>query len=106
MRRFFIILFLISAIATGTIYYWRTYQPEETVVAAAPASPEAESADERSLHSFSTESVSPRAAPVVTREPSQRQDLAMIVSVVSSIVSALAAIFQTFLAAKAVRSRA
>ena len=36
MRRFFTFLFVISLLATGAVYYWRTYEPEKMVVASAP----------------------------------------------------------------------
>lgn len=98
MRRFFIIVFIVSVAATAAAFYWRTYQPEEAIVAAAP-----ESADKRS---FSRRSISPEASPTVIREPSDRQDLAMMISLVSSVISAIAAIFQTWLTARSIRNRA
>ncbi len=111
MRRFFTVLFLVSVVATGATYYWRTYQPEEAVVVSAPA-PQADdssgaSAEKRSYsrRSLSPDAFSTQSQPSVIREPSDRQDLAMMISLVSSLVSALAAIFQTWLTARSVRSR-
>ncbi|NJM35870.1 MAG: hypothetical protein HC850_15585 [Rhodomicrobium sp.] len=104
MRRFFTVLFVLSLIATAATLYWRTYLPEETVVSAAPPS----ASNDRSLRpggegagggsgdvtSFSREEV---------RQPSERQDYAVTISILSSIISAVAAIFQTWLTARAYR---
>ncbi|MBX2805629.1 MAG: hypothetical protein KTR19_06635 [Hyphomicrobiales bacterium] len=104
MRRFFSVLFLVSIMATGAAYYWRTYQPEQTVAASAPAAEDsAETSAQR--RGFGTRSLSPENVTVV-REPSDRQDMAMMISLISSVISALAAVFQTWMTARSVRSRA
>lgn len=98
MRRFFIALFLISIVATGGAYYWRTYLPEATTITLnksqsreiAPGEQEAApSARSRSFEEL--------------KEPSQRQDLAMTISILSSVISALAAVVQTWMAARSYR---
>lgn len=110
MRRFFLILFLLSVSTTAAAYYWRTYQPEQTVIATAPEE-EGNSGilsekGRYSRRSLAPEAFSPQAAPVVAKEPSSRQDLAMMISLVSSVVSAIAAIFQTWMTARSFRNRA
>jgi hypothetical protein len=107
MRRFFTVLFLVSVVATAAVYYWRTYQPEATVVAAAPApAAKADDSGRAERRSLSPDALSAPSSPVAMREPSDRQDMAMMISLVSSVISALAAIFQTWLTSRAVRSRA
>jgi hypothetical protein len=83
MRRFFVALFIISLCAAGGTWYWKTYYPEGARVAFDDA-PAARGV-ERSFRSPSTrEMMQPR--------PSNRQDLAVTVSILSSLVSALAAV--------------
>jgi hypothetical protein len=99
MRRFFVVIFVLSLMATAGALYWRAYYPEH---AAQPA-PSAES---------STRSLSPNdGAPAqrspslrqAIKSPSGRQDLAVTISILSSLVSALAAVLQTWLTARAFR---
>ncbi|HKJ62251.1 MAG TPA: hypothetical protein VKA94_09705 [Hyphomicrobiales bacterium] len=110
MRRFFTVLFIVSIVATGFTYYWRTYQPEETVAASEPQADDGSgaSAENRSYsrRSLSPDAFSTESYPASAKEPSDRQDLAMMISLVSSVISALAAIFQTWLTSRSVRSRA
>jgi hypothetical protein len=94
MRRFFIAVFVLSLIASAAALYWRTYLPETTVVEdAAPAAPSGEArrgfSTERSLREF--------------KAPSSRQDLALTISILSSIISAIAALAQTWITARAFR---
>jgi hypothetical protein len=94
MRRFFIVVFILSLIASAAALYWRTYLPEATVVEdAAPLAPSDEAtrslSTERSLREF--------------KAPSSRQDLALTISILSSIISAIAALAQTWLTARAYR---
>ena len=98
MRRLFTLLFILSLSATVATVYWRTYMPE----GAAPVV--------RSDRAPTTRSTGPAdggRAPGSTRTventASDRQDLAVTISIVSSIVSALAALLQTWLTARAVR---
>lgn len=112
MRRFFTVLFLVSLVATGAAYYWRTFQPEGTLVAAQEPAPMAEdSADGADKRSFSPrssggpEALSRESSRFTMKEPSERQDMAMMISLVSSVISAIAAIFQTWLTARSVRVR-
>jgi hypothetical protein len=109
MRRFFTVLFVLSVLATAATYYWRVYLPEKSVVVQAPAaSPGAKSARKFS-NDDGAEAVSPSlrsSEREFVQEPSQRQDFAMMISIFSSVVSAIAALFQTWLTARSVRSRA
>jgi hypothetical protein len=89
MRRLFIILFILSLGATVTTIYWRTYMPE------GPAAVSAPQARTRSLGQDSSRS------PGSGQFASDRQDLAVTISIVSSIVSAIAALLQTWLTARA-----
>ena len=89
MRRLFIILFILSLGATVTTIYWRTYMPEGPAAASAPQ------ARPRSLGQDSSRS------PGSGQFASDRQDLAVTISIVSSIISAIAALLQTWLIAKA-----
>ena len=108
MRRFFTVLFLVSVVATGATYYWRTYQPELTVAASAPQADDSAdaTAEKRSFSRRSLDAPSAQSYPSVERQPSERQDMAMMISLVSSVISALAAIFQTLLTARSIRGRA
>lgn len=105
MRRFFITVFILSLVATAGALYWRTYLPE----AAIP-----QSASERSIvpgddgSASPSESVAPelrsdRSLRDFVKAPSERQDLAVTISIVSSVISALAALLQTWLTAWAYR---
>ena len=100
MRRFFITLFVLSLIATAGAWYWRTYLPEKTVA-------ETSSKFNRNFqpNSEGQESGSPQAQSFrdIAKAPSERQDLAVTISIVSSIISALAAVLQTWLAARSFR---
>lgn len=98
MRRFFIVLFVFSLLATAGTYYWRTYMPEGEVIAFAPQA-ETRSFQERAPGGAPEGS----AGRLVLQEPSERQDLAVTISIVSSIISALAAIAQTWITARAFR---
>ena len=95
MRRFFIAVFILSLIASAAALYWRTFLPEATVAVedAAPAAPSGEAtrslSTERSLRAF--------------KAPSDRQDLALTISILSSIISAIAALAQTWITARAYR---
>ncbi len=99
MRRFFISLFVLSLIATAGTIYWRTYLPEKTVSAAAPQA-ESRGFRERNLD---TSPSGGSSSQEVTKAPSARQDFAVTISIVSSIISAVAAVFQTWLTARAFR---
>jgi hypothetical protein len=97
MRRFFIVLFVLSLLATAAAVYWQTYLPE----ASAPAS-----ADRQ----FTAPEAAPgqgaptaRSAREFAKQPSDRQNMAVTISILSSIISAIAAIAQTWLTARAYR---
>jgi hypothetical protein len=103
MRRFFIVLFILSLIATAATLYWRTYLPEEIAVASAPAPKKSESPDagDRSIQQGGPEARS--YIQEAAKEPSERQDYAVTISIISSIISAVAAMLQTWLTARAYR---
>ncbi len=91
MRGFFLTLTILSLLATGGIFAWRTFAPEGgTVYTSAPSTAPAKDAtrDDR------------LAARQERPQASQRQDWAMIASVASSIVSALAALLQAWFGAR------
>lgn len=89
MRRFFIALFIISLCAAGGTWYWKTYHPEGTVLATRSLPDSRDGA--RAFRSPNTrEMMAPRS--------SDRQDLAVTVSILSSVVSALAAMAQAWFA--------
>jgi hypothetical protein len=97
MRRFFIVLFVISLLATIAALYWQTYLPEASVPASADrqlsapkAGGEQEAPGARSLREFA-------------KTPSDRQNMAVTISILSSIISAVAAVAQTWLTARAYR---
>ena len=97
MRRFFILLFILSLGATAATFAWRTFLPEGTPsVARTESAPASRSAD-RSLDA------SPRRsyAPGGEKAASERQDWAVTISILSSVISALAAVVQTWLTARA-----
>jgi hypothetical protein len=100
MRRFFILLLILSLGATAGVLYWRTYMPE----GGAPTVSSRESGPaSRSLGAPDTASRS--GAPAASPQASGRQDLALTVSIVTSIISALAALAQTWLTARALPAR-
>ena len=98
MRRFFIVLFVLSLFATAAAVYWQTYLPEASVPV---------SADRQ----FSQPEAAPGqgAAPTTrsvrefAKQPSDRQNMAVMISILSSIISAVAAVAQTWLTARAYR---
>ena len=101
MRRFFFLLFLISLLATGAAVYWASYLPELSVpVAADRAAPSAPGGG-----ADSTARGLPGAQSVreFVKKPSERQNMAVTISILSSIISAVAAIVQTWLTARAYR---
>jgi hypothetical protein len=101
MRRFLISLFVLSIIATAGVYYWRTYLPEASVQAPASETAPGDAATDRATRSlpksFGTETTR------TFKAPSERQDLAMMISILSSVISAVAAVAQTLLTARAYR---
>ena len=98
MRRFFIVLFVISLLATGAAVYWQSYLPEASV-------PVAQSRDLTAPGSGGAERGAPGApsARGFSKQPSDRQNMAVTISILSSIISAVAAIAQTWLTARAYR---
>ena len=89
MRRLFTILFILSLAATVTTIYWRTYMPEGPAAASAPQSRTRGLGQDPSRH------------PGSEQFASDRQDLAVTISIVSSIISAIAALLQTWFTARA-----
>ncbi len=95
MRRFFVTLFVVSLIAAGGAYYWRTNFPEGTAFLA------------KRPPSGQMRGLTPgeKAAPsTLQRAPSERQDLAVTISIVSSLVSALAAVAQAWFTRRAMKA--
>jgi hypothetical protein len=97
MRRLFILLFILSLGATVTTLYWRTYMPEGPATVSAPQQ------RPRSLGQDSSRL--PSRAPGSGQIASDRQDLAVTISIVSSIISAIAALLQTWLTARALPAK-
>jgi hypothetical protein len=100
MRRFFMSLLILSLFATVGTLYWRTYLPETPVPASGGAT-------RGGPDSPAPQSPAPaqdgRPGGGVSFAPSDRQDMAVTISIVSSIVSAIAAVLQTLLTARAIR---
>ena len=99
MRRFFVLLFVISLLATGATVYWKSYLPEADVPATQTrdlSTPQGGGSADRGAPG------SPSARGMV-KQPSDRQNMAVMISILSSIISALAAIVQTWLTARAYR---
>ena len=97
MRRFFVVLFVVSLLATAAAVYWQTYLPE----ASAPVP-----ADRRSgAPEAGRDQGAPAARSVreFAKKPSDRQNMAVTISILSSIISAVAAVAQTWLTARAFR---
>ena len=94
MRRFFVALFIVSLLAAGGTYYWRTHYPEgarlatETVAGGARALNSGEKA----------------ARTKAEKAPSERQDMAMTISLVSSLISAFAAVAQAWFTRRAMKA--
>lgn len=102
MRRFFVVLFVISLLATGAAVYWASYLPEASVPAA----------QDRNLTAPGEGSggavrgaPSAKSVTEFVKQPSDRQNMAVTISILSSVISALAAIAQTWLTARAYRRR-
>jgi hypothetical protein len=90
MRRFFVGLFIISLCAAGGTWYWKTYYPEGHATVATRSLPSNRD-DVRAFHRPNTrEMMEPRS--------SGRQDMAMTISILSSVISALAAVAQAWFA--------
>lgn len=101
MRRFFIAIFVLSLLATAGAWYWRTYLPEASVASReAPAT--------RGLNGDQAPGGAGGGGGSGTmggedRTASARQDLAVTISIWSSVISAIAAVLQTLLTARAIR---
>lgn len=98
MRNFFIGLLIMSLLAVGGAYYWRVYYPEsrQELVVTATRKVEIENGDQNRSYM--------KAAPEEQKAPSERQDWAMIISVASSIISALGAAAQVWLTHRGLRA--
>jgi hypothetical protein len=97
MRRFFIVLFVLSLMATAAAVYWQTYLPEASVLVSADRN--------RSAPGAGGDQGAPAARSVreFAKQPSDRQNMAVTISILSSIISAVAAVAQTWLTARAYR---
>ena len=85
MRRIFVVLLLLSLCATAASFYWRNAMPEGPARVAAQGGA-------RSMAPDTASRPAEVRAPRAERGASGRQDLAVTISIVSSIVSALAAV--------------
>src|SRR5262245_49699438 len=104
MRRFFILLFILSLGATAATFAWRTFLPEGAPTVARtesmPAAPTSRGA--RPATDALDGSTRQRShAPGGEKASSDRQDWAVTISILSSVISALAALVQTWLTARA-----
>jgi hypothetical protein len=97
MRRFFIVFFVLSLLATAAAVYWQTYLPEASVPVSADRNLGAPGAG--------GDQGAPTARSVreFAKQPSDRQNTAVMISILSSIISAVAAVAQTWLTARAYR---
>jgi hypothetical protein len=96
MRRLFILLFILSLGATAAALYWRTVMPEAMMV-----SRERPAATRSATPSDGSRPPAYAPGAGVHRVASDRQDWAVTISIASSIISALAALVQTWLTARA-----
>jgi hypothetical protein len=95
MRRFFMMLFVLSLFATAGTLYWRTYLPEVAAPQSAPAT--------RGYSGDRGPNGQTGSLREASRHPSDRQDMAVTISILSSVISAIAAVVQTLLTARAIR---
>lgn len=100
MRKFFVGLLIVSLLALGGTLYWRAYHPEAASAMSAPTSSGAEPGVARDAQ--------PRMSGRETsmQTASSRQDLAVTISILSSIISALAAVLQAWFTRRAMPPRA
>ena len=98
MSRFFVVLLILSLCATAASLYWRSTMPEGIARVAAQGGA-------RSMAPYTASRPAEVRAARSERAASDRQDLAVTISIASSIVSALAALVQTWLTAKAMPGR-
>ena len=99
MRRFFIVLFILSLCATAASLYWRSATQGVTTQAARPAPTARSVGPEDAAPAPSDRRSTERtiAEPIASSGP----DLALVISIASSIISAAAALLQTWLTARA-----
>jgi hypothetical protein len=90
MRRFFIALFIVSLCAAGGTWYWKTYHPEGSATIATRSLP----GNSDGVRAFR----SPSAREMMEPRSSGRQDMAMTISIMSSVISAMAAVAQAWFA--------
>lgn len=90
MRRFFVGLFIISLCAAGGAWYWKTYYPEGHATVATRSLP----SNSGNVRSFRR----PNTREMMVPKSSGRQDMAMTISILSSVISALAAVAQAWFA--------
>ena len=105
MRRFFILLFVVSLLATGAAVYWATYLPEASVPASQDRSLTAPSPRTGGGSEAEKSAPAARSAREFVKQASDRQNLAVTISILSSVISALAAVLQTWLTARSYRRR-
>ncbi len=101
MTRFFVILFVLSLLASGGIYYWKTQHPEGDIVSGSSPS-SAPSTNEANSKSTGVEESVPaakdlkQAARKAIRQASKTQDLAGLISIAGSILSGFGALLSAY----------
>ena len=99
MRRFFIVLFVLSLLATAAAVYWQTYLPEMSI----PLSADRQFSPPDAAPAPGQGAPTARSMRESAKQPSDRQNTAVMISILSSIISAVAAVAQTWLTARAYR---
>lgn len=102
MRRFFVVLFVVSLLATGVAVYWSSYLPEASVPVAAD-NKQLGAPQDGSGGAVNRGLPGAQSVREFIKKPSERQNMAVTISILSSIISALAAIVQTWFTARAYR---
>jgi hypothetical protein len=101
LPRFFVIVFILSLGATAAAYAWRVYLPEGAAVRAERPTRSMGSPDSTQPMPQASGERAPYSSQPSGRRPSDRQDWAVTISILSSVISALAALVQTWLTARA-----
>ena len=96
MTRFFVILFVLSILASGGIYYWKTQHPEGDVVSGSSPSSAPSTDSGGTEESVTTSKDLKTAARKAIRQASKTQDLASLISIAGSILSGFGALLSAY----------
>ncbi len=97
MTRFFVILFVLSLLASGATYYWKTQLPEGDIVSEAAPSASANSKSTGVVEeSVPAAKDLKQAARKAIRQASKTQDLASLISIAGSVLSGFGAVLSAY----------